>query len=71
MDRKLTEIVNGDLSDADDMANDIEEKVSFLHYEGNQAVDTNTTTQNTMQSGYSNYYDGEVDVVLCTKSYLE
>ncbi|CAL9777482.1 unnamed protein product [Musa acuminata subsp. burmannicoides] len=54
-----------------DMANDIEEKVSFLHYEGNQAVDTNTTTQNTMQSGYSNYYDGEVDVVLCTKSYLE
>ncbi|CAL9133537.1 unnamed protein product [Musa textilis] len=54
-----------------DRANDIEEKVSFLHYEGNQAVDTNTMTQNTMQSGYSKYYDGEVDVVLCTKSYLE
>ncbi|URE37853.1 PHD-finger domain containing protein [Musa troglodytarum] len=45
-----------------DRANDIEEKVSFLHYEGNQAVDTNTMTQNTMQSGYSKYYDGEVDV---------
>ncbi|RWW31731.1 hypothetical protein GW17_00003639 [Ensete ventricosum] len=69
--RKLTEIVNSDLSDADNRANGIEEKVPFLHYEGNRAVDTNTMTQDTMQSGYSKYYDGEVDVVPCTKSYLE
>ncbi|RRT75876.1 hypothetical protein B296_00030816 [Ensete ventricosum] len=68
---KLTEIVNSDLSDADNRANGIEEKVPFLHYEGNRAVDTNTMTQDTMQSGYSKYYDGEVDVVPCTKSYLE